>query len=85
MWYMYTTENYLAIRNEIMPFVETEMTLIEMIILSQTEETNILWYHSYVGYDFKKTNELIHKTETDLQIWKINLWLQKRKCEGVEE
>ena len=42
MWYMYTTENYLAIRNEIMPFVATEMTWIEMIILSQTEETNIL-------------------------------------------
>ena len=28
------------------------------------------------------TNELIYKTETDLQISKTNLWLPKGKCEG---
>ena len=26
-----------------------------------------------------ETNELIYKIETDLQIWKTNLWLPKRK------
>ena len=25
------------------------------------------------------TNELIYKTETDSQMWKTNLWLQKGK------
>jgi len=28
------------------------------------------------------TNELIYKTETDLQVSKINLWLPKGKCSG---
>ena len=29
---------------------------------------------------FKDTSELIYKTETDLQILKINFWLPKGKC-----
>ena len=28
---------------------------------------------------FKDANELIYKTEVDLQIWKTNLWLPKGK------
>ena len=28
------------------------------------------------------TNELIYKTETDLQVSKTNLWLPKGKCSG---
>ena len=28
------------------------------------------------------TNELIYKTETDLQTWKTNLWLPKEKGGG---
>ena len=40
--------------------------------------TGIIWYHSYVEPNFKKdTNELIDKTETDLQILKTNLWVIK--------
>ena len=33
-------------------------------------------------WDLKNsTNELIYKTETDLQTWKTNLWLPKGKGE----
>ena len=36
--------------------------------------TSIIRYHSYVEPNFKKdTNELIDKTETDIQILKTNL------------
>ena len=42
MWHIYTTENYSAMKNEIMPFVVTQMTWIEIITLSQIEKTNIL-------------------------------------------
>ena len=74
-------EYYLAIKNEIMPFAETQMDL-EIIILSEVRErkTNI-WYRLYVGMKKKDTNELIYKTEPDSE--KENK-LVVTKEEGVE-
>ena len=50
-----------------MPFVATRVDL-ERIILSEVSQTktNIIWYHLFM--DAKNyTNELIYKTEIDLQ------------------
>ena len=55
---------------------------LEIIMLREVRQrkTNILWYHSYVESNIKNdTNEVIYKTETDLQILKTNLWLPKGK------
>ena len=68
---------YSAIKkNEIMPFVAIEIDL-KIITLDEVSQrnTNIVWLHSYVESNFfKDKNELVYKTETDLQILKINLW-----------
>ena len=44
--------------NEIMPFVATWRNL-ETIILSEVSQTktSIMWYHSYVESNFKKTGK----------------------------
>ena len=43
-------------------------------------KTNTTWYDSYMESNLKyDMNELIHKTETDLQILKTNFWLSKGK------
>ena len=83
--YVCTMEYYSAMkRNEIMPFAATWMDL-KIIILSEVSQTktNIIWGHSYVESNFlkkrTKRNELIYKTETDLQISKTILWLPKGK------
>ena len=62
-----------------MPSAATWMDL-EIITLSEVSQrkTNII-YHSYVESNLKKANELIYKTETELQISKTNLWLPKGK------
>ena len=53
MWYIYTMENYSAIKkNKIMPFAAKWRDL-EIVILSEI---------SHIEND---TNELIHKTEID--------------------
>ena len=45
MWYIYTTEYYLAIKkNELMPFAATQMDL-EIIILSEVSQTEKDKYH----------------------------------------
>ena len=55
-----------------MPFAATWMDL-EMIILSKVRQRQM----SYITYMWNlkqhDTNELIYKTETDPQTWKINL------------
>ena len=69
MVYIYTMEYYSAIKkNETMPFAATWMDLYTTILsaVSQTK-TNIIWYHSYVESKKDDTNELIYKTEIDLQ------------------
>ena len=51
-------------------------------------KTNTIWYDSYMESNLKyDTNELIHKTETDLQILKTNFWLSKAKhaCGGRDK
>ena len=55
-------------KNEIMPFVATWMDL-EIIILSAVRERQISYAITYM-WNLKKndTNELIYKTEIDLQI-----------------
>ena len=78
---------YLAIKkNEIMPFAATWMDL-EMIILSEVSQRekdkycmlSLIMWNLILKND---TNELIYKTETDLQILKTNLWLPKGKHGG---
>ena len=53
MWYIYTMEYYSSIeKNKKMPLARTQMDL-EIVILcelSQTEKTNIIYYHSYAEY-----------------------------------
>ena len=53
MWRLCTMGYYSAIKeNEILPFAATWMNLEDIMLseISQTEkETNLLWYHSYVG------------------------------------
>ena len=53
MWYIYTVEYYLAIKNEIMPFAETWMDL-GIIILSEVNQTSIICYPLYVDSKRKK-------------------------------
>ena len=41
---------------------------LEIIILSKSDRnTNVIWYHLYVESKKNDTNELIYKTETDLE------------------
>ena len=46
---------------------------LEIIILTKPDRERQISYHSYVEANFLKndTNELIYKTETDLQITKM--------------
>ena len=55
--------------NEIMPFAAIWMDL-EIVTLSEISQTktNIIWYHLYVESKKKGTNELIYKTEIELQM-----------------
>ena len=58
-----------------MPFAAMWMQL-EIIILSEVRETQA-WYHvCNVKY---YANELIYRTETELQTSKTNLWYQREK------
>ena len=63
-------EYYSAIKkNEIMPFVTTQMDL-EIIILSEVSQIEKNKYHMIsvtCGIPKNDTNELIYKTETDTQ------------------
>ena len=65
-----------------MPYAATWMDL-EIIILSevsQTEKTNIIWYHLYVESKENDRNELTYKIQIDPQ--KTNIWLPKGKGGG---
>ena len=67
MWYIHIIEYYLAIKkNEIMPFAATWMDL-EIIILSevsQTEKTNIIWYHMWnLKYDTNESFSFVLSTK----------------------
>ena len=78
MWYIYTVEYYSVIRkNEIKPFSATRMD-IDSVILSDVcqREVEILYDIPYM-WTLKRnnTNELTHKTETDAQTYRRNLWL----------
>ena len=80
-------ECYSAIRkNDIMLFAVTWMDL-EIIILSEVRQRQISYDITHMWNLILKndTNELIYKTETDLQISKTNLWLPKRRCWGRDK
>ena len=47
----------------------------EIVILSEVKSKTNHRYCLYVGIQRKATNESIYKTEIELQIQKINLWL----------
>ena len=51
IWYIYTMEYYLVIKNKIMAFAATWMDL-DIIILSEVRksDTNIICYHLKNGY-----------------------------------
>ena len=72
--------------NEIMPFAATWMDL-EIIILSEERERQIAYGITHKGnLIFKNdTHELFYKTETDSQILKSNLRLQKGKHGGNDK
>ena len=85
MWFIYTLQHYSAIKkNKIMPFATTWMDL-EIIILSELSQTEKDKYITHIRNLIKNDiNELIHKTETEFQILKTNLWLTKGKhCREV--
>ena len=71
VWYIYTMEYYSAIKkNKIMPFAATWIDL-EIIILSEISQTQKDIYHMILlifGVYKKSTNELIYKTEIELQM-----------------
>ena len=65
--YIHTMEYYSAIKKGIMPFVATWMHL-EIIILNRSDrERQISHSITHVESKKKDTNELIYKTEVDLQ------------------
>ena len=57
---------------------------LEIVILSEVSQTEKEKYHMisliFLWNLKKDANELIYKTEIDLQILKTNLWLPKGKC-----
>ena len=69
MWYIYTMEYYSAIKkNEIMPFAATWMDL-ETVILSEYIRQRQTSYDIAYMWSLKKgKNELIYKTEIELQM-----------------
>ena len=48
-------------------------------------ERQIAYYITYMDFLKNGTNELIYKTETDVQIPKTNLWFPKRKYGGRDK
>ena len=71
MWYIYTMEDYSAIKkNEIMPFAATRVDL-EILILSKVGQKEKDKYHVNITYMWNlnyDTNEPIYKTEIDSDI-----------------
>ena len=68
MEYIYTMEYNSAIKkNEIMPFPATWMDL-EIIMLSEINQRQILYYITYMWNLKSDTNELTYKTEIDSQM-----------------
>ena len=69
IWYIYTMEYYSAIKkNEIIPLAATWMDL-EIVILNEVSKRQIS-YDIASMWNLKKkvTNELIYKTEIELQM-----------------
>ena len=73
MWYVYLQWKFVATRTDL-----------EIILLSEVSQTGRDKYQMIsiifgILFFLNDTNELIYKTETVLQILKINLWLPKGK------
>ena len=85
MWHIHTMEYYSVIKkSEIMPFAATWMDL-EIVILSevsQTEKEKYCMLLLICGILKKDTNELIYKTETDSQTYRMNSCFPGEKVGG---
>ena len=65
-----------------MPFIVTWMGL-ETVTPSEVSQAEKDKYHMVSLVKSRKNknkNELTHKTETNSQMWKINIWLPKGKA-----
>lgn len=79
--YTYIMEYYSAKRkNEIMPFTVTWMDL-EIVTLSELSQTKANIAYMWNLKKKKGTNGFIYRTEIELQMWEIHLWLPGRKGE----
>ena len=79
--YTYIMEYYSAKRkNEIMPFTVTWMDL-EIVTLSELSQTKANIAYMWNLKKKKGTNDFIYRTEIELQMWEIHLWLPGRKGE----
>ena len=56
---------------------------LEIVILSEVGQRQISFNIIHMQNQKNNTNELIYKTEINLQTEKINLWLPKRKGGGI--
>ena len=75
MSHKYTMEQYSTIKkNEILPFATTWMN--QRFSHSKSERERPITYDITCMWNLEYgTNEPIHKTETDSQTWKTDLWL----------
>ena len=72
-------------KTKIMTFTATSKDL-AIIILNKVRRTNVAWYPSYVGSNFKNdTSEPVYKTETDLQTENKPMVSPNQKCEGRDK
>ena len=76
-------ENYLAIKNEITPFVATQMDP-ESIILNQ-RETNTVWSHSHAESKTKRKKKKPQKKKSDLWLQEAGSWGEEELDEGGQQ
>ena len=86
MQYIYTMEDYSAIKkNEIMPFAATWLEP-EIIILSKSERERQIPYDITYMWNLKyDTYEPIYETETDSQIQRTDLWVPRGREVGKRQ
>ena len=82
IWYIYTMDYYSDIkRNEIVPFVETQMDL-ETVIQSEVSQKQKNKYRILThicGIQKNGIDELICKAEVETQMYRTNVWIPRGK------